>query len=206
MNVSERLERYAALVETSPHNLMSRRGLAELRSRHVPESVAFAELLPQEPVDLLDVGSGGGLPGMVVAVVRPDIRVTLLDATTKKTDFLRETAAQLGVDVRVVNQRAEDARRSLARSFDVVTARAVAPMERLLGWTMPFLRPGGLLYAIKGERWQEEMEEAVPVLATWGAEVVATPPDLALGDDPHRPWVVILRRGSTATDSDEDTT
>lgn len=203
MDVDTRLERYATLVEGSPHNLMSRRGLEELRTRHIPESVAFAALLPSEAVDLLDVGSGGGLPGLVVAAVRPDIHVTLLDATTKKTDFLREAALDLGLDVRVVNQRAEEARRSLAKSFDVVTARAVAPLDRLLGWTMPFLRPGGLLYAIKGERWAEELESAVPELAVWRAEVVATPQDLT-SEDPDQPMVVILRRGLDVTDIHEE--
>ena len=189
------LERYAALVEASPHNLLSKRALEELRTRHVPECVAFAALLPKGPGHVLDVGSGGGLPGMVVAIMRPDLQVTLLDATTKKTTFLRDAATELGLDVHVVNGRAEELRATLGGRFDVVTARAVARLDKLLGWTMPFLREGGLCYAIKGERWSEELAEATSELAAWRAEVVATPTDLHTTSDDTAPLVVILRRG-----------
>lgn len=194
MNTDPILERYASMVEASPHNLMSRRGLEELRERHIPESVAFASLLPRDS-RLLDVGSGGGLPGIVIAIVRPDLQVTLLEATEKKATFLRETVAELGLSVRVLHQRAEDARTAQAGCFDVVTARAVARLDRLLGWTMPFLQEGGLLYAIKGERWQEELDAAVEELAVWRAEVVVTPLDLAATAIPGQPLVVVLRRG-----------
>jgi 16S rRNA (guanine527-N7)-methyltransferase len=135
---------------------------------------------------------------MVIAVMRPDLDVVLLDATRKKVEFLRETGASLGVKVVAVHGRAEELQRGeLGDSFDLVTARAVAPLSRLIGWTVPFLRPGGLLYAIKGERWHEELEDAAAALRAERAELVATPDDLtgiAVSEDPHMPHVVIIRR------------
>jgi 16S rRNA (guanine527-N7)-methyltransferase len=193
------LERFAALVASSPHNLVSRRAREELRTRHVPESVALAALLPTGASRLLDVGSGGGFPGMVLAIVRPALEVHLLDATAKKTAFLRETAATLGLEnVTVHTGRAEElARGPLASSFDLVTARAVAALDRLLPWTLPFLRPDGVLYAVKGERWQEELEAAADVLRRSRARVLATPDDLPPLDgaeDDVRPRVVMIGR------------
>lgn len=191
-----RLERYATAIERSPHNLVSRRAVAELRTRHIPESLALARRLPPGPARLLDVGSGGGLPGLVVALARPDLAVTLLDATRKKARFLEETATDLGVVVDVVNERAEDALTRLGGTFDLVTARAVASLERLVGWTVPFLRSGGRCYAIKGERWREELAEAQGALDRYGARVVSTPDDRedVGGDAGADPLVVIIAR------------
>jgi len=191
---SERLERFAELVQASPHNLVSRSARNELLSRHVPESVALAGLLPSSTGRLLDIGSGGGFPGIVIAIVRPDLEVHLLEATTKKVAFLREAAAELGLTVEVHAGRAEDlARGPLASSFDLVTARAVAPLDRLVPLAVPFLRPGGVLFAVKGERWAEELEAALPAVRRARARVVATPDDQgALADG--GPRVVLFAR------------
>lgn len=190
-----RLDQFAEAVISSPHNLVSQRAKDELWDRHVLESVALAEMLPG-PGRLLDVGSGGGLPGLVIALRRPDLRVTLLDSSAKKTAFLADVVEELDLPVAVERGRAEDLRTGpLKSTFDVVTARAVAPLDRLLGWTIPFLVPGGLLYAVKGERWGEELAAAVGELRTWDAQVIATPPEQPAGDD-HQPRVVVLRRGT----------
>lgn len=189
------LDAFVQAVESSPHNLVSKRARGELRERHLPECVAFASTLPAGPARVLDVGSGGGFPGMVVAILRTDLEVTLLDATRKKVEFLHEFAAAEGIPVDAVHGRAEElARTELGSSFDVVTARAVAPLERLVGWTIPFLRPGGLLYAIKGARWEEELAAAIPALQQYGAEAVATPRELGDHEDGTRPLTVIIRR------------
>lgn len=194
--VADRLERFAQLVADSPHNLVSKRARAELLTRHVPEAVAVATLLPQGTGRLLDVGSGGGFPGMVIAIVRPDLQVHLLDATAKKTAFLRSASAALGVGVTVHTGRAEELTRTeLGGSFDLVTARAVAPLARLLPWTIPFLRPGGVLCAIKGERWEEELQAAASLLGRLGARLLATPDDLPEpGPDAVAPRVLLLSR------------
>lgn len=193
------LEQFVQRVEASPHNLVSRRARGELRERHLPECLAFAHMLPAGPARLLDVGSGGGFPGVVVAIVRRDLEVTLLDATRKKVAFLRDTATALDVEYRTALGRAEELRRGpLAGSFDLVTARAVAPLDRLLPWTLPFLRPGGLVYAIKGRRWREEVAGAADALRAWEGQLVASPDEVGDPDVPHAPDVVIIRRNPSA--------
>jgi 16S rRNA (guanine527-N7)-methyltransferase len=194
-----KLAAFGELVRGSEHNLVSRRAREELTTRHIPECVHLATLLPQGEQRLLDLGSGGGFPGLVLALVRPDLEVHLLDATAKKTAFLAAAARELDVPVHVHTGRAEElaSRPDLANSFDVVTARAVAPLRRLVGWAVPFLRPRGLLYAVKGERWEEELEEARPTIAKLGVSVVATPNDVAGTEvlpDPVHPRVVMLAR------------
>lgn len=193
------LERFAALVASSPHNLVSRRARGELLSRHVPESVALARLLPSTARTVLDVGTGGGFPGLVIAIVRPDLEVHLLDSTRKKTDFVREVARDLGVDVTVHTGRAEDlARPPLLERFDVVTARAVAPLATLLEWIAPFLAPDGVLYAVKGERWSDEVAAAAGALRRTRMRVLATPDDVRAGaghgNGDATPRVVMIAR------------
>jgi 16S rRNA (guanine527-N7)-methyltransferase len=202
MDLSEPLQRLAALIGDSPHNLVSRSAREELLSRHIPESVRLARQLPryERPLRLLDVGSGGGLPGLVIALERPDIEVELLEARQKKVAFLHEATEELRIRVRIHHGRSEDLERTdLAGTFDLVTARAVAPLERLIPWTVPFLRPGGLLYAVKGRRWQEELEQATAVLERYGATVVETP-ETAQSLTPGSPTVVLIGRSvHTAT-------
>lgn len=199
-DTSARLEVFATRVQESPHNLVSRRAREELRTRHVPECVAFARTLPSGGARVLDLGSGGGFPGLVVAICRPDLEVHLLDATAKKTGFLQEVSEELDLGCTVHTGRAEDlaATSGLRGSFDVVTARAVAPLDRLIGWSLPFLRRNGLLYAMKGDRWAEELTAAVPVMERLGAAVVATPEDDLhrddTGDAETQPRVVIVTR------------
>ena len=185
------LHRYAELVRSSPHNLLSKAGLTELETRHIPESVRFATRLPERS-PVLDIGSGGGLPGLVVAIVRPDLVVHLLEATTKKADFLAATAEALGLDVTVHNGRAEDlATGALRGRFPVLTARAVAALPRLIELGAPFLTVDGEIHAIKGERWAEEVPDSESVMRRWRLQVVRRP-----SDDPELdPRVVVLGRG-----------
>lgn len=200
METQEKLEAFADLVRSSPHNLVSRRARDELSSRHIPECLALAALLPGGTRRVLDLGSGGGFPGMVIAIARPELEVHLLDATTKKTAFLRAAASELDVTATVHTGRAEELRQrpDLAGSFDVVTARAVAPLARLVPWAVPFLEPGGVLYAMKGERWADELQEAEQAMAESGAQLLATPDDAVSTSVPASPEqelrVVMLAR------------
>lgn len=196
----QQLDGLVTAIATSPHNLVSARARGELGSRHIPECEAFAGLL-SGPGPVLDLGAGGGLPGLVIAILRPDLEVHLLEATAKKAAFLEETATTLGLSVQVHHGRAEAmARGPLRAAFDIVTARALAPLERLVGWAAPYLAPGGRLYAIKGERWATEVEAAGGALRRSGLEVMSDPdqdPQLGPdGADPHRPRVVMLARRS----------
>ena len=196
----ERLRAFAHLVRSSPHNLLSQRALDELEVRHIPECIGLAAMLPTDARTVLDVGTGGGFPGMVLAIARPDLSVTLLDSTSKKIAFLDASAAELGVEVSTLDGRSEDLIRGREGSFDVVTARAVAPLDRLLGWTLPWVRPGGFVFAIKGERWEDELRAALPALRRARASVVTvTEPGerVSTGEDAAvvgtRPRVVIIR-------------
>lgn len=188
------LRTFAALLRASPHNLLSARGLEELEERHLPESLAFSQSLPAGP-RLLDIGSGGGLPGIVIAAARPDLEVHLLDATRKKTDFLVHAVTELGLTVTVHHGRAEElATGSLASAFDLVTARAVAPLDRLATWAAPFLNVGGQLHAIKGGRWSDELAEAELSLGRLGLAVRSTPAEAEAARVDGAPLVLVLER------------
>ncbi|BDI32474.1 ribosomal RNA small subunit methyltransferase G [Capsulimonas corticalis] len=111
---------------------------------------------------LIDVGTGAGLPGLALKIVRPDIHLTLLDSTAKKLTFCRAVADALALTrVDILHARAEDAAKEMdhAHAYDVVTARAVASLAKLLPWTAPFLLSGGVLVAMKGANVDEEMSE-----------------------------------------------
>ncbi|MBX3197147.1 MAG: 16S rRNA (guanine(527)-N(7))-methyltransferase RsmG [Labilithrix sp.] len=137
----------------------------EAWSRHVLDALALLPRLADVPANarVLDVGSGGGVPGLPLAIARPDLQVTLLDATEKKVAFLRSAAERLGrSNVDAVCGRAESV--ELGEPFDVVTARAVAKIAALVPWTAPFAKEGGRLLLIKGARAGVELEEAAAVL------------------------------------------
>lgn len=133
-----------------------------LWSRHVSNSLALVDLL-SEGIDLADIGSGAGLPGIPLAIVRPDVRVTLIESLARRVRFLEMAIEELGLEdrVTVIRGRAEEQKK---RHFDVVTARAVAPLERLLKWTTPLFLPHGELLALKGETAEDEIRDARKVL------------------------------------------
>jgi 16S rRNA (guanine527-N7)-methyltransferase len=147
---------------------------------------------------VVDVGSGAGLPGVVLAVVRPDLAVTLVEPLLRRSVFLGEVVAELRLsNVNVVRSRAEQLHGKVLA--DVVTARAVAPLDRLARWTLPLLRTGGLLVALKGTSVRKELAEAADSLKALGAVSwrvteygagVVDPPSLAavveVGDRPRR--------------------
>lgn len=196
-----RLEQFADAVRSSPHNLVSPGAREVLWDRHILESIALARLLPSSEAraTLLDVGSGGGFPGVVIAIVRPDLCVSLLESRQKKVAFLRATVRDLELTATVLHGRAEQVSRTPEHRsrYDIVTARAVAPMVRLVPWTLPFLVPGGLLYAVKGERWREELEEAAATLRRHRGRVVLTPDD-PVPAVPGAPRTVIVTRDPVA--------
>jgi 16S rRNA (guanine527-N7)-methyltransferase len=116
-----------------------------------------------------DLGSGAGLPGLVLALARPDLDVTLIEPMARRVDFLVEACTLLGADrVTVVRGRAEQS--AGRQRFDVVTSRALAPLPRLLTWSLPLVAAGGVVLAMKGSSAATEIEEAGPELARWHAE------------------------------------
>ena len=120
------------------------------------------DLVPQD-ASVCDIGSGAGLPGLVMAIRRPDLQVTLVEPLLRRTTFLEEAVAHLCLDqVEVVRGRAEALHGT--RLFDVVTSRAVAPMARLSQWSLPLVRSGGEFLAMKGSSVQAELDSAAKSL------------------------------------------
>jgi 16S rRNA (guanine527-N7)-methyltransferase len=160
--------RYADLLATTgvAHGLLGPREPARLWDRHLLNCLAAVELVP-EGAEVLDLGSGAGLPGLVWAIARPSLRVELVEPLLRRSEWLSAAVADLGLDsVTVTRARAEELRGS--RAVDVVTARAVAPLDRLAGWALPLLAPGGVLLALKGEAAEQELADAIPTLARLG--------------------------------------
>lgn len=149
-------------LQTQAHtNLIARSTIDDRWDRHVADSLQLWPLLPRGAATLLDIGSGGGFPALPLAILaasrRSDLRLTLCESIVKKAAFLREAAATIGLaNVEVRPVRVE----TLTQRFDVVTARAVAPLTRLLPLVVPRLSQGGVLIAPKGRNAESELEAA----------------------------------------------
>lgn len=169
--------------------LIGPRETPRLWDRHVLNSAVVRELI--EPgARVADAGSGAGLPGIPLAIARPDIHMTLIEPMARRTAFLEMARDQLALaNVAVVRGRAEDYQ---VDSCDAVTARAVAPMEKLAQWTLPMLRHGGRLLALKGASVENELPTAVRALRSLGA-VSWTIEEVGVGvvDPPTRVAVVV---------------
>jgi 16S rRNA (guanine527-N7)-methyltransferase len=161
--------RFAELLATDgvTRGLIGPRETARLWDRHLLNCAVVADLVPDD-VELVDIGSGAGLPGVVVAMLKPRVRVILLEPMLRRSVFLEECVAELGLsNATVVRGRAEEM--AAVIRADIATARAVAPLDRLAGWAAGLLRPGGQILAIKGESAAEELAAARPVLSRLGA-------------------------------------
>ena len=165
----DQARRYAELLATDgvTRGLIGPRETERLWDRHLLNCAVVAELLPERGV-LVDIGSGAGLPGVVLAMLRPSLQVILLEPLLRRSVFLEECVAELGLsNATVLRARAED-KAAAHIEADVATARAVAPLDRLAGWAVRLLRPGGELLAIKGQSADEEIAAAQPVLSRLG--------------------------------------
>lgn len=139
--------------------------------------LVFPRPLPPRGLRLIDVGSGAGFPGLPLKIVRPELRVTLLESVGKKTAFLAHVVATLGLKhVQVINSRAEDLAHDPAHrgSYDVSVSRAVAGLATLAEYCLPFLRLGGRMIAAKTAGIADELRAALPAFATLGGELVET--------------------------------
>lgn len=166
--------------------LIGPREVPRLWDRHILNCAALADVIP-EGATVADIGSGAGLPGIPLAIARPDVSVILIEPLLRRTTFLNEVVDDLGLDnVTVIRGRAEEkVVRKEAGLVDVVTSRAVAPLGKLAGWSLPLARPGGQMIAMKGSSAAEEIERDAnlirkakgknPVIVEIGAAVLDTP-------------------------------
>jgi 16S rRNA (guanine527-N7)-methyltransferase len=162
--------RYAELLAEAgvQRGLIGPREVPRLWERHLLNCAVLSEVVP-EGVTVCDVGSGAGLPGIPLALVREDLKITLLEPLLRRTNFLTEVVELLGLDhVTVVRGRAEEVLGTL-QPVHVVTARAVAPLDRLAAWGIPLLRPYGEMLALKGDTAEEELKSAASALSKLGA-------------------------------------
>lgn len=152
------LKLYAGMLADSPHNLVAASSLPLLWHRHMLDSAQLAPLIPPGAKTLADLGSGAGFPGLVLAILLRDrLKVTLFEATRKKAEFLATVAQRLGVPVTVRNARMEEV---APEPFDVITARACAPLPELLAYAQNFQRPGAICLFLKGQNVVAELTEA----------------------------------------------
>jgi len=201
-------ERYAGWLADAGivRGLLGPREAGRIWDRHLINSALLASLVP-EGASVADLGSGAGLPGIPLALARPDLRVTLVEPLLRRATFLDEVVADLAtVDpslserLTVVRSRAEDLpqvksqprSKNQAELFDVVTSRALAPFDRLLTWSMPLVGRGGVVLALKGSSAQREVDEASKALAKAGAMADV----LEVVDPAGSITVVRVRRGS----------
>lgn len=178
---------YARMLTTDGvvRGLIGPRETPRIWERHLLNCAAVAELLPSG-ASVTDVGSGAGLPGLVLAMTRPDLTVTLVESMARRTDFLSEVVAELGLaaQVTVVRARAEECAGRVPIA-GVVTARALAPLDRLAAWCLPLAAVGGRVLAMKGESAAEEIATyaaavrrqggALPVIRRCGGGMVKPP-------------------------------
>lgn len=180
----EAIRRYVDMLSTTAveRGLIGPREADRLWERHILNCVVVAECLPTGS-HVVDLGSGAGLPGLVLALARPDLSMTLLEPMLRRASFLQEAVSALDVPNAVVcRARAEQVGSrpttrgpagrdgpAIALPVDAVVARAVAPLGRLAGWALPLIRPRGELVAMKGESAEAELTDARADLARLGA-------------------------------------
>lgn len=182
---AERLLDYQALLErwNAAYNLTAVRDGAEMVTRHLLDSLAILPFVQGET--LADLGTGPGLPGIVLAIAAPGRQILLVDSNGKKVRFLREAIRALKLDgVRAVQSRVED----VEGTFDCITARAFASLADMLGWGGHLLAPGGVWLAMKGRAPDEELPGVPPAFVVRGIHPLAVP-----GLDAERSVVVLAR-------------
>ena len=183
-------------------SLMSEAALADVLRGHVLDSITLAALIRGAGLHegrLVDVGTGGGFPGLVLALAEPSLRVTLVDATRRKTEYLQHAAAELGLDVHVVHARAEDAARdpALRETSDVAVCRALGPWPVVLELTLPFCRTGGMLFGQRGADAHAEAAGREQVAALLGGRIAGVEQVGVEAGLEHRHVIVVEKVEST---------
>ncbi len=171
-NAAENLNRFAHWLAGAgiERGFLGPREVDRIWDRHIANCAVVEELIP-EGSKVFDIGSGAGLPGLVLAIVRPDITIGLIEPLMRRSEFLKEVVADLGItdQVIVMRGRAEELK---GHTAPIITARAVAPLAKLLTWSLPLTTKGGQILAMKGSSAATEITEAADVLKGRKAEIV----------------------------------
>ncbi len=189
----ENLESYNRVM-----NLTAITGEEDAARLHFLDCAALLDAAEPNDSTLIDVGTGAGFPGLVLKILRPELRLTLLDSLDKRLAFLRDTCEKLGFeDVRLVHARAEEIPEGLRESFDFAAARAVARLNVLCELCLPYVKEGGAFLAMKGPEAEAEVKEAYTALRTLGGSVERRADYEIPGTDLRHCAVVIRKSGPT---------
>ena len=148
------LEKYYNLLieENNKYNLTSITNKEDVYLKHFYDSITISKIIDLDNESLLDIGTGAGFPGIVLKIIYPNLKVTLLDSTLKKCNFLNLVITKLNLkDITVINERAEIYSKNVREKYDVVTSRAVAPLKHLLEYSIPTLKVNGYYIAMKSD-------------------------------------------------------
>lgn len=153
-------------------NLTSITDPAEIRIKHFEDSLTLLQAVELSDQSVIDIGAGAGFPGIPLKLARPGIKLTLVEATRKKTDFLKQLVSVLELkETEVLWGRAEELVKDRRESYDIAVSRAVAKLNILSKWCLPFVKPGGLFIAYKGDEVEAEVKEAEGVIKKQGGIV-----------------------------------
>ncbi|MTH35424.1 16S rRNA (guanine(527)-N(7))-methyltransferase RsmG [Paracoccus limosus] len=169
---TEALQHYAALLRkwNPAINLIAPSTVSDLETRHIADSRQLADVSAKANGRWVDIGSGGGLPGLVLAIMRPDLPVSLLESDKRKCSFLRNSVRELGLhNVTVIAERIEQASPLLAANL---SARALAPLPLLMSYVARHIDPAGTAWLMKGRNWQSEVDEA---RRAWSFDMISHP-------------------------------
>lgn len=185
------IKSYAELLLTAgiERGLMGPREAPRIWSRHILNSLLLTPFI-SEGATVIDIGSGAGLPGIPLALARPDLHVTLLEPLQRRVDFLEEVKSELGLDITIIRGRAEEAK----GAYQVVTARALSATEKLLPQIWHLIAPSGSLVALKGSSVEEEVRQAEKVISRLKPDTVAIEEPYLEGIESGK--ILIVRKGA----------
>lgn len=197
---SEQLERFEKLAEllVEQNKTMNLTAITDpdgIAVKHFADSISVLSTVEFESrAKVLDVGTGAGFPGIPLLIMRPDIDLTLLDSTAKKLRYVADTVDSLGLIANVLHSRAEEAAQKpeYRESFDIVCSRAVAALNILCEYCLPFVKKGGIFAAMKGAKAQEEIELARNAIKTLGGEIISQK-SFTLSDGAERTIIIIKK-------------
>lgn len=194
---------YNLIVEFNAHtNITAITDANEVILKHFADCMHVAKLIPEGQCKLIDIGCGGGFPSLPIGILRPDIKITSLDSTSKKIDFVNLAAQKLGLDnVKGVAARAEEYIKNAGASFDYCTSRAVARLNILSELCIPYLKIDGVFLAMKARTGPDELNEALVGIKKLGGEYINTVSFKIHGEneDFDRNIIIVEKRSKTSS-------